>query len=100
MYLEPIYDGRKSFYYKARYFIDGDKITLYSYGTPVVIIDEKQNTIHFDMRCTCSPTTLRHTKEFIKQFISKYLCIKKPTLDELCGKTIDIKDLTKMGESK
>ncbi len=63
--LIPRYDSRKSFYKKARVTVEGDKATLYSYGTDVAVINRRTNKA--TVPCTYSPTTLRHVKEFLKQ---------------------------------
>lgn len=72
--LEPRYDSRKSFYGKAivsKEFVGtGYVITLRSYTTDVAEIflngngDYAKATVHG----TYSPTTLRHIKEFLKQY--------------------------------
>lgn len=69
--LDPEYDGRKSFYHKAKVvsFKDGRKV-LYSYGTPVCRIgkDGKATLLRKGYYgWGSSATTLRHVKEFLKQ---------------------------------
>ena len=68
--LMPIFDGRKSFYGKAIVrgdgFRDGDA-TLFSYGIPVASRIDGRIALHPEW--SCSLTTLRHVKEFIKQII-------------------------------
>lgn len=69
-YMEPEYDSRKSFYKKA--YVDerpdGTKI-LYSYGTPVCKIEDGKAILLRKgyLSWACSPTTLRHVKEFLRQ---------------------------------
>lgn len=63
-FLEPRYDSRQSFYKKAIVTIEGNRKTLVSYSTRVVTIIDNKVTVHG----TYSPTTLRHIKEFLKQF--------------------------------
>ena len=60
------YDARISFYGKAHVSEDDHKITLLSYLTPVVIIENSKVTL-LD-RWDESMTTLRHVKEFLKQY--------------------------------
>ncbi len=61
--LKPIYDSRKSFYGKARIFIEGDIKALVSYSTKVAqTVDGVAEVFG-----TYSPTTLRHIKEFLHQ---------------------------------
>lgn len=64
-YLKPIYDGRKSFYDKAAVTIEGDTITLRSYGTIVCTL--KGREIILDPDITYTQTTIRHLKEFLMQ---------------------------------
>lgn len=61
--LQPRYDGRKSFYGKARTEREGDNLVLYSYSTKVAEITPQQTKVYG----TYSNTTLRHIKEFLKQ---------------------------------
>lgn len=84
--LKSIYDSRKSFYGKAYYELTEEKqhyniYTLYSYNTPVMRIEdwsENKNCSLFiinkniNEKLLYSNTTLRHMKEFIKQFIPYY----------------------------
>lgn len=76
-YLEPRYDSHKSFYNKARVETWGgwgQNVNLYSYETLVAQIGyvdmgegEEFVCILFDEWCY-SPTTLRHVKEFLRQY--------------------------------
>lgn len=74
-FLEPIYDNANSFYTKARYAEYTDQLRLYSYDSLVCIINKKTN--YFKLNGTIdedellSNTTLRHIKEFLKQFLYK-----------------------------
>ena len=43
--LQPIYDGRKSFYKKAHVKTTGNIKTLYSYKTPILDFDIRYNEI-------------------------------------------------------
>lgn len=70
--LMPLNCSQKSFYSKA-YFIDDDttnKITLYSYDTPICIYDKDKDTIQ-DLKYINdykdSNTTRKHIREFAKQ---------------------------------
>lgn len=64
-YLIPQYDSRKSFYNKAIVESTNDKITLYSYNTRVAEINNGK--VQLLNAWDYSSTTLRHTKEFLKQ---------------------------------
>ena len=69
MRLEPIYDGAKSFYNKANYFVSHDSNTntitkeLYSYTTLVAKIENGRAFV----KGSYSRTTTRHIKEFLLQ---------------------------------
>lgn len=71
-------DGRKSFYKKA-YVNVNEKLgvkELLSYNTRVAFI--KNNTLYLrDYFYKCSPTTLRHLKEFIYQELGLILSLKE-----------------------
>lgn len=59
------YDGRKSFYNKARIKETDEEIMLISYNTHVATIDKvKGKAFVFGIYST---TTLRHIKEFLQQ---------------------------------
>jgi hypothetical protein len=60
-----MYDSRKSFYNKAVVENTNDKITLYSYNTRVAEINNGK--VQLFNAWDYSSTTLRHTKEFLKQ---------------------------------
>ncbi len=64
-YLEAKFDARKSFYYKAQVKTEGDKKTLFSYGTKVCTI--KNGVARFEPEAEKSQTTKRHVREFLKQ---------------------------------
>lgn len=70
--LNTYYDKALSFYRKAFYKELKDYIILYSYETPVAIQRKDNKKIYFnsdiDNNLLFSNTTLRHIKEFIKQF--------------------------------
>lgn len=63
--LSPQYDSRKSFYNKARVDDQGNVKTLYSYNVPVARITDGK--VELLPKWDWSQTTLRHTKEFLKQ---------------------------------
>lgn len=64
--LEPQNDNRKSFYGKAKVFVDDNGVeTLYSYDTPVAKIEGGKLTLL--PRWDESQTTLRHVREFLRQ---------------------------------
>ena len=69
MILKPIYDGDKSFYRKAEYFVAYDSSThtitkeLFSYRTLVAKIENGKAYV----KGSYSRTTTRHIKEFLLQ---------------------------------
>ena len=67
--LTPMYDGRASFYGKALVFDLGNGISeLHSYGTTVAKINRKRHTVVLFPAWDHSATTLRHVKEFLRQY--------------------------------
>jgi hypothetical protein len=63
--LECIHDPHKSFYGKAVYITDGNKLYLKSYNTIVGYINKRtKKAVFYD---TYSVTTLRHIREFLAQ---------------------------------
>lgn len=64
-YLIPKHDSRKSFYNKAVVEHQGNRTTLYSYNVKVAEIHNGKLKLFKDW--DYSSTTLRHTKEFLKQ---------------------------------
>lgn len=64
MFLNPI-DGRKSFYGKARVTIEGNTITLISYTTKVMRIEDGKI---IRMWNGYSATTQRHVNSFLAMF--------------------------------
>lgn len=76
--LEPIYDGRKSFYKKAFIIRNADgTIELISYSTTVATI--KNGKLHING--FYSATTLRHLKEFVQQ--NGFQCGSKSELEKM-----------------
>ena len=79
-YLNPEYDTRKSFYKKAKvkkYFGKNnllEKIELYSYNTLVLTLENNKYNLNYsiDSDLLFSNTTLRHIKEFLKQFYNRH----------------------------
>lgn len=78
--LEPIYDGRKSFYNKANiYRDDRGQLLLMSYSTIVakisdpVLTGEKKATVNGWYSCT----TARHINEFLRQYGFKAMSKKE-----------------------
>jgi hypothetical protein len=63
--MRPQYDTRQSFYGKARVDDNNGELTLYSYNTPVAKISNGK--VELLPKWDFSSTTLRHTKEFLKQ---------------------------------
>ena len=68
--LLPIYDSKKSFYHKAIIEEENENIKLYSYNTLVstLLHDNIILNNNVDQSLLFSNTTLRHIKEFLKQF--------------------------------
>ena len=73
-YLEPRYDGRKSFYHKAAVTETDTEtchtLTLWSYHTKVaasIVIKNVGRTVILYPKWDYSDTTLRHVKEFLSQ---------------------------------
>lgn len=88
--LQPLYDGRKSFYGKAfveRYAVDGGtQWVLKSYGTVVARVtptyaDNEAETYDVEVGMEyLSATTLRHVKEFLAQTDDAFRGITLPWL--------------------
>lgn len=71
--LKPIYDNAKSFYKKAYIVKKDNVIKLYSYKTLVCVIlngNRYQLNYNIDSDLLFSNTTLRHIKEFLKQYLN------------------------------
>jgi len=72
-YLKAKYDSRASFYNKAE-IEDNEKgkITLYSYGSKVCEIEGGKYRLNGSIKRALlfSSTTLRHIKEFLRQFLN------------------------------
>ena len=67
--LAPVHDARKSFYGKALVFDLGSGILeLHSYGTTVAKINRKRHAVVLFPAWNHSATTLRHVKEFLRQY--------------------------------
>lgn len=68
--LLPIYDSKKSFYHKAIIEEENENIKLYSYNTLVCTLSHNDIILNdnIDQSLLFSNTTLRHIKEFLKQF--------------------------------
>ncbi len=84
--LRPIYDGRKSFYGKAKVEVYPESwIDLESYSTIVCRFDRSEGT--FEFYGDYSVTTRRHTWEFLLQMADEYLYSKDTWLkiyDSIC----------------
>ena len=75
--LTPQYDGRESFYRKARVRVDDDgNKFLISYGTPVMYWDAKTKNLH-RLWDGWSSTTGRHVTEFSRQMEGCAVVTKK-----------------------
>lgn len=64
--LQTIFSNRQSFYGKALVSHDGKQVLLYSYLTPVAMIDKGKLTITDDPN-KLTATTMTHIHEFLKQ---------------------------------
>lgn len=84
--LSPIYDGRRSFYHKARVFVYPTAwVDLESYTTTVCRFDREEGT--FEFYGDYSATTRRHTWEFLLQMTDEYWTSKETWLnacEEIC----------------
>ena len=63
--LMPVYENVKSYYGKATIIHHSNKIQLQSYDTIVCELTESGKAVIFG---TYSSTTLRHIKEFLRQY--------------------------------
>jgi len=71
MELQTRYDSRKSFYGKARVEADYPEVRLISYSTKVAVIrfnGQSDDRGTPEVYGTYSVTTIRHIKEFLKQY--------------------------------
>ena len=67
--LTPEFDSRKSFYGKAHTeHLDGGIVALHSYGAKVATLNTDTREVALWPRWDDSATTLRHVKEFLKQY--------------------------------
>ena len=106
--LQPVYDGRKSFYGKAfveRWNVEnGMRYVLRSYGTTVCVVRPSTPIgarpaiydVAIDMD-ELSATTLRHVKEFLAQTDDVFRGIHLDWLRDKVygGKTVDNGDVTR-----
>lgn len=101
--LNTQFDSRKSFGGKAQVDVQGDKETLYSYDTPVAIIEK--GTVTLLPKWDLSATTLRHVKEFLKQHGFKadsrnqIAADYAQNMEESCGKAVK-KSFKKVADKK
>lgn len=82
--LEARFDSRASFCGKASYSEENNVAMLFSYNTPVLFKDSKDNLyINADVEesLLLSNTTSRHIKEFIKQFCNRAVPTKQEIKD-------------------
>lgn len=94
--LDAIYDSRKSFYEKAMVLFHDDKVTLYSYNTAIVEVDDDNITVLWD---GWSMTTGRHINEFFKQFYDTP-CNKKLFMKIQNGEVKTIEELQNESKEK
>ena len=85
--LRPVYDGRKSFYGKAKVEVYPESwIDLMSYSTIVCRFDRADGS--FEFYGDYSATTRRHTWEFLLQVSEEYLISKNVWIkiyDSICS---------------
>lgn len=79
--LNPIHDGRASFYNKAMVVEHEDRTELYSYGTHVVTI--KDDKFFFHEKASHSETTRRHVREFMIQYFGLGEFLTKSMIENL-----------------
>lgn len=103
--LQTIYDNAKSFYKKAqvkKYYNKNElvyKIELLSYKTSILYIKDSKlyfNYKNIDNKNIYSKTTLRHIKEFIKQYYYLLELNYKNIIDKEVIKKADIKKLIEL----
>ena len=81
MYLQPIYEPRNSFYEKAKVIFENGTTTLFSYNSKIIELKGRE-LIYMCDEYLLSQTTLRHLKEFLKQFYKNQEYTKKDILKE------------------
>lgn len=81
MYLQPIYEPRNSFYEKAKVIFENETTTLFSYNSKIIELKGRE-LVYLCDECLLSQTTLRHLKEFLKQFYENKEYTKKDILKE------------------
>lgn len=90
-YLETRYDARASFYGKA-YTLetrDNTLLILYSYDTPIMIIKDLDTYFINKDYYKYSQTTLRHLKEFIRQYANDNCELNEVLKNKLSVKEIE-----------
>lgn len=105
--LLPLYDGRKSFYNKAQVktITTADGLTaylLYSYKTPVALASDCWLYLNgaTPESLLYSQTTLRHIKEFYKQFLKPVDLTKKELQQKAIIKAFDFLTLHETNNRK
>lgn len=78
--LKPIFENVKSYYKKAKILRDEETTQLKSYNTIVLEIDSEGNITRNAQNYNFTNTTLRHCKEFLKQFTKMQNITKKDIL--------------------
>ena len=82
--LKPLHDRAKSFYKKAKVQTMQDGTTeLKSYNTIILKLDNNGNITRNADTDNYTNTTLRHVKEFLKQFTNLKLETKKQILKNI-----------------
>lgn len=89
--LEAIYDGRKSFYKKAKYYTTdrGTKV-LISYNTEVAAITDYGQLV---INGFYSATTTRHIREFARQFNENKFWNRKELEEQMIDSHVSLSSL-------
>lgn len=78
--LQPYNTNQKSFYGKAKFIVNGNIISLFSYGSRIIDLEDGAVTYLAPENCFTA-TTLKHTKEFLAQFANLRNLKKKDILN-------------------
>lgn len=89
--LKTIYDGQVSFYGKAQVDESDGKLSLYSYDTLVCTIEGDGYILNYDVedKYLFSKTTLKHIKEFLKQYYKYDVWTKKDIIKSAKNKRFE-----------
>ena len=70
--LTTVFDARKSFYGKAYVSEESNTFNLFSYDTYIATISNGHIKFASNIKDLLSQTTLRHLKEFMKQYLYRF----------------------------